>query len=202
MIKINLVAERKPAKAKAAATGFRFEGGGPKAQSLMLSSILLLGLAVAGSWWWLSERQLHRWNEKLADQDRELARLQEVRKKGELLDRQKELLDRKIKLITELKKKQSVPVHILDQISKNLPEFLWLDSMEASQNQISISGKATTYNAVSNFYDNLSSSGYFTGVDLGKTSEANEGVSFSLTCKFALAPATETAVAGEVKPQG
>lgn len=202
MIKINLVAERKPAKAKAAATGIRIEGGA-KVQGVMLSSILLVGLAVAGSWWWLSERQLHRWNERLADQDRELARLQEVRKKGELLDRQKELLDRKIKLITDLKKKQSVPVHILDQISKNLPEFLWLDSMEASQNQISVAGKATTYNAVSNFYDNLSSSGYFTGVDMGKTAEVAEGVSFSLTFRFAPASAgTETATAGETKPQG
>jgi len=57
---------------------------------------------------------------------------------------------------------------------------------------------------VSNFYDNLSSSGHFTGVDLGKTSEAPEGVSFSLTCKFQQAPedAANAGIKPEPKPQG
>jgi Tfp pilus assembly protein PilN len=197
MIKINLVAERKPSKAKAATPGFRVEPGQGGGQTILLSVILLLGLAVAGGWWWVQADKLKDWNQKVSEAEKELTRLEDIRKKGDEYKRQKDLLERKISLITELKKKQSVPVHILDQISKNLPEFLWLDSMEATQNQISISGKATTYNAVSNFYDNLSSSGYFTGVDLGKTSEAPEGVSFSLTCKFQAAPEQP-----ETKPQG
>lgn len=198
MIKINLLAERKPAKAKGGGAGVRVEAGPGGGPTVLLSAILLLGIAVAGGWWWMESRELKKWTDKVNDAERELVRLQDVRKKGDIFKRQKELLERKIQLITELKKKQSVPVHILDQISKNLPEFLWLDSMEATQNQISISGKATTYNAVSNFYDNLSSSGFFTGVDLGKTSEAPEGVSFSLTCRFQQA-APESP---ETKPQG
>ena len=58
-------------------------------------------------------------------------------------------------------------------------------SQSASNNQISISGKATTYTAVSNFYSNLTGSGYFRDVSLGRTFEVPEGVSFSLTCGFA-----------------
>lgn len=196
MIKINLLAERKPQKGKAATPGIKLEGAGGGANPL-LPLILVLGLAVAGGWWWLESRETKKWTVKVDQAQQELVRLEEVRKKGDLYKKQKELLERKIQLITELKKKQSVPVHILDQISKNLPDFLWLDSMDAVSNQVSISGKATTYNAVSNFYDNLSSSGFFTGVDLGKTSEAPEGVSFSLSCRFQQAPA-----AAEGKPQG
>jgi hypothetical protein len=94
----------------------------------------------------------------------ELKRLEEVRKKAEAFKKQKELLERKINLITELKKKQAVPVHILDQVSRNLPEFMWLDSMTANANAINIVGKATTYNAVSNLYDNLRASGQFSDV--------------------------------------
>ena len=74
--------------------------------------------------------------------------------------------------------------YILDQVSRNLPEFLWLESMTANNNQIVIGGKATTYNAVSNFYSNLTGSGYFENVGLGRTFEVPEGVSFSLTCSF------------------
>ncbi len=76
-------------------------------------------------------------------------------------------------------------MHILDQVSRNLPDFLWLESMSANNNQISISGKATSYNAVTNFYNSLSDSGLFANVSLGRTFEVQEGVAFSLTCAFA-----------------
>ena len=110
-------------------------------------------------------------------------------KKSDELEKQKALLARKINLIMELKSKQDVPVHILDQISKNLPEFLWLSSMSANNNQISLAGRATTYNAVSNFYKNLTSSGYFDNVTLGRTFEEQAGVTFSLSASFTRAAA-------------
>lgn len=185
MIKINLLAEKKPVKAKAPST-LKFEGLGGT-QNLLLAGILVLGFIVAGTWWWVRAAELRYWKAKQVAAEVELNRLKEVRKKADYFKRQKELLEQKINLITDLKKKQSVPVHILDQISKNLPDFLWLESMSAVQNQVSLSGRATTYTAVSNFYDNLAASGYFTDVVLGKTSEVPEGVSFSLSCKFATA---------------
>jgi type IV pilus assembly protein PilN len=185
MIKINLLAEKKPVKAKTRST-IKFEGLGGT-QNLLLAGILALGFIVAGTWWWVRAAELRSWKAKQVAAEVELNRLKEVRKKADYFKRQKELLERKINLITDLKKKQSVPVHILDQISKNLPDFLWLESMSAVQNQVNISGRATTYTAVSNFYDNLGASGYFTDVVLGKTAEVPEGVSFSLSCKFATA---------------
>ena len=188
MIKINLLAEKKPVKAKAPST-LKFEGLGGT-QNLLLAGILALGFIVAGTWWWVRAAELRNWKAKQVAAEVELNRLKEVRKKADYFKRQKELLERKINLITDLKKKQSVPVHILDQISKNLPDFLWLESMSAVQNQVNISGRATTYTAVSNFYDNLAASGYFTDVVLGKTAEVPEGVSFSLSCKFASAKET------------
>jgi type IV pilus assembly protein PilN len=184
MIKINLVAERKAAKAKAAAaSNFKFEVGG--SQNFLLVGILVIGLLVAAGWSWSRASELARVRTAKLTAQAELKRLEEIRKKAEAFKAQKELLERKINLITELKKKQSVPVHILDQVSRNLPEFMWLESLTASANAINIVGKATTYNAVSNLYDNLRASGQFSDVVLGKTTEIAEGVSFSLTCRYA-----------------
>jgi len=183
MIKINLLAEKKAVKTKAP-SGLKLEGLG-RSQNDRLVGILILGVLVAGGWWWARSRELADWQQKLEQVEKDLVRLQEVRKKAEQFKAQRALLEKKIELITNLKKRQTVPVHILDQISKNLPDFLWLDSMASTGGQISISGKATTYNAVSNFYDNLQSCGYFSDVVLGKTAEVPEGVSFSLTCRFA-----------------
>ena len=182
MIKINLLAERKAAKAKAA-TSIKFEMGG--SQNFLLAGIMVVGLLVAAGWWWARVSELGRVRQAKITAEAELKRLEDVRKKAEAFKTQKELLERKINLITELKKKQAVPVHILDQVSRNLPEFMWLESLTANANAISIVGKATTYNAVSNLYDNLRASGQFSDVVLGKTTEIAEGVSFSLTCRYA-----------------
>jgi Tfp pilus assembly protein PilN len=190
MIKINLAAERKVQKTKTP-SNFKFELGGSK--NALLALILLAGLAVAGFWWYSLSNQLDDWKTKNAEAQAELKRLEEIRAKGEYYKAQKALLERKINLITDLKRQQAVPVHMLDQISKNLPEFLWLDSMQANSNRINVAGKATTYNAVSNFYNNLNGSGHFVGVTLGGASEVSEGVTFNLNSTF-LAP-------GETPPE-
>jgi type IV pilus assembly protein PilN len=182
MIKINLLAERKAAKAKSSA-GLKFEMGG--SQNFLLVGILVVGLLAAAGWSWATASELDRVRQAKITAQAELKRLEDIRKKAEAFKTQKELLERKINLITELKKKQAVPVHILDQVSRNLPEFMWLDSLTADANAISIVGKATTYNAVSNLYDNLRASGQFADVVLGKTIEISDGVSFSLTCRYA-----------------
>ena len=198
MIKINLLAERKAAKAKAPGGGLKLEGfsGG---SNVLLLGVLLVGLLVAGGWYLMTSNELKAQQERKREAEAEVARLVEIRKKADEFKRQKELLERKINLITELKKKQSVPVHILDQVSRNLPDFLWLDSMTAASNQVQIAGKATTYNAVSNFYDNLIASGQFQNVVLGRTSEITEGVTFSLTCTYQ--PPAEAAAASAPAPE-
>jgi len=191
MIKINLIAEKGKTKAKARAATPSIDGASA-GRNVLLVGILLMGVVVSGGWWWNLTGDIATWKQKHEEADRELERLAEIRKKGEEFKKQKELLSKKIELITELKKRQALPVHILDQVSRNLPDFVWLDQMTATKNQITINGKATTYNAVTKFYNNLSRSGLFEGVTLGRTFETADGVSFSMTCGFAASATEET----------
>jgi Tfp pilus assembly protein PilN len=201
MIKINLLAEKRQAKAKVAPRAGRDTLG--TGQNLLLIAILAIGVGAAGMWWWTLDRKAEHWRGEIARAEQELKRLEGIRKKGEQLEAQKTLLAKKIDLITTLKKQQAVPVRILDQLSRNLPDFLWLESMSADKNQINIAGKATTYTAVSNFYSNLAGAGYFSDVTLGRTFEVPEGVSFSLSCRFTTVEAEETTAEVEaVKPAG
>ena len=197
MIKINLLAEKKPTRRSAKASGPTSLEQVGSGRNILLVGVLMIGVVAAVGWWMMLDRSIGDWQTKLENADKELKRLEAAIKKSEEYEAQKDLLARKIQLITDLKKRQDVPVYILDQVSRNLPDFLWLESMTANQNRISISGKATTYPAVSNFYTNLTDSGFFTNVELGRTFEVKAGVSFSLTCTFSSQKVTAESAEGQ-----
>lgn len=199
MIKINLLAEKKATRART--QRLRLDGA-VNLQVFLMVGALGLGFIYVGSQW----RSLHAESKRL-DREIEVAqaeekRLRAVNARGEELKKRREELQAKVELITQLKNNQSVPVHMLDQISKSLPDFLWLESINESNGVLSITGKATTYNAVSNFYNNLTQSSFFMDVVLGTTLEIAEGVSFSMNCKF-VPPVTRAAREAEkAAPEG
>jgi len=182
MIRINLLSETKPSKGRSFAPKIQMPGNIP--QNLLMIALVALTFVFV-SWKWYSLRAEHS---SLADRivkaEAEKRRLDEIIKKGDMYRAQRDLLNKKIALITQLKKNQSGPVHLLDEISRKLPDFLWLDSMGDTANSVSIAGKATTYNAVSNFYNNLTGSKFFDQVVLGPITSTPAGITFSLTCKF------------------
>lgn len=195
MIRINLIAESQKGGGRTLSLP-KFEGTGAVGQNILMIGVVVLALLCVG-WRWYSlssERSQIRHEIVKAEQERE--RLKAIIKKGEDYKKKKDLLQRKITLITELKKNQSGPVHLLDQVSKQLPDFLWLKSMNESGFKVKIKGNATTYNAVSNFYNNLNGSPFFEDVVLGPISAISSGVSFSLSCKFLPAPAMSTEADG------
>jgi type IV pilus assembly protein PilN len=208
MIKINLLAASPQTKARVAKLP-RFEGVGSLGQNALLTGVVILALVFIG-WRWYSLASEHRaLTREIAKAEQERERLQAIIKKGEDYKAKKELLQRKITLITQLKRNQSGPVHLLDEVSKQLPDFLWLDAMNESGFNIQMQGRATTYNAVSNFYNNLTGSRYFQNVVMGPISSIPVGVTFSLTCQFLPHPEGQTealpggqAEAGTAQPSG
>ena len=201
MIKINLLAGAQQVKTRAVKAP-RFEGVGTLGQNVLMAGVVILALLFIG-WRWFSleseHRQLH---EEIVKALAEKERLQAIIKKGEEYKAKKELLERKIALITQLKRNQSGPVHLLDEISKQLPDFLWLDSMTESGASVMIQGKATTYNAVSNFYNNLTGSRYFNNVVLGTITAIPVGVTFSLNCLFTAHPEVQDQANAATPPSG
>ena len=198
MIKINLIAESQKGKSREKSAP-RLEGTGALGQNVLMIGVVVLATLVVGWRWYTLAGDHRRLVSDIARAEAEKERLQAIIKKGEDYKAKKDLLQRKIALVSQLKKNQSGPVHLLDEVSKQLPDFLWLDNMSEAGWQIQIMGKATTYNAVSNFYNNLTGSRYFQNVVLGPISAIPQGVTFSLSCQFnpqPMAPATEAPAEG------
>jgi type IV pilus assembly protein PilN len=70
-------------------------------------------------------------------------------------------LQQRVTLIEQLRKGQSGPVHLLDEISKSLPDRLWLITMSQRATDFTIEGQTTSLTSLSDFVSNLEASRWF-----------------------------------------
>jgi len=185
MIKINLIGKERPEPGQAAAER--------QSRTALLFSLLVVATLLGLGWWYMSlSKEIADLEDKKQKAIEEKQRLEAVIKEVEGYELQKKALETKVQTIDELKKNQVGPVHLLDEISKNLPDFLWMERLsQTGGNMIRLEGKATSYNAIADFITNLDRSGYFTEIGVvsaSKVSEGQELYSFSIQMKFRPVP--------------
>ena len=156
MIRINLLtAERRGAKA--AAKGFQ------AGQKLTVIGSLILVLAAAGIGWryWALGQQQASLERGIAAATREEQRLATILKEVQEFEARKIRLEARVGLIDELRKGQNAPVHMIDQISRSLPEMTWLTGLRQERFDITIQGRCLTLTSLSDFVGNLEATRYF-----------------------------------------
>jgi len=107
---------------------------------------------------------------RLREQDNTLKEVKNV-------EEERKKVAEKIDVIEKLKKNQSGPVRILDEISKTLPLGVNLLALTENNNNINIEGEAFTNEDVVRFVDNLKASRLLANVMLLETSQTKrEGI--------------------------
>jgi Tfp pilus assembly protein PilN len=61
-----------------------------------------------------------------------------------------------VALIEQLRIGQSIPVQVLDHVSRSLPDMMWLTALDQTDTTLTITGQSTTLIALSDFVGNLS----------------------------------------------
>lgn len=157
MIKINLLAvDRERAKRKA-----KFQ----TAQKVTIGCSLILvatGLLL-GWWYWSLQRESAELDQQIAAAQRETVRLQSVIRQVQEFEQQRTQLQQRVTLIEELRKGQTGPVRMLDQISRSLPDTMWLLELRQASNEVTIDGRCTSLTALSDFVGSLEASTHFDG---------------------------------------
>ena len=95
----------------------------------------------------------------------------------------KDALLKKMDIIKTLQKNKSGPVHIMDQLSINLPGKLWLTALKQSGMELKIEGTAFDNQSISKYMTNLEKSPYFKSVDLEKINTDDKQISRGLGFK-------------------
>ena len=155
MIKINLLTvDRERAKRKP-----KFQVG----QKVTVGcSLILVAAALAVGWWfWSLQRASADLDRQIAEAERETQRLQGVIQQVTQFEGRRAQLQQRVTLIEELRKGQTGPVHLLDQISKALPEAMWLTDLRQGANDITLDGRCTSLNSLSDFVSALEASELF-----------------------------------------
>jgi type IV pilus assembly protein PilN len=183
MIKINLLGSPRAKKVKKASRA--------QTQIILGGVVLLISLLVTlYGWHWLNGK-IELKSEEKSKKDKELVALKEKVKEVENLESVKKALEEKVRIIDQLKKNQSGPVHLLDELSKTLPDRVWLISFSESNGSVDLDGKAMSNAELVAFVWNLSHTPLFSNVQLVESrsaSEANTEV-FSFKMKFQYKPA-------------
>ena len=149
MIRINLLGGEKQKVKKAAA----FDPG--RQITLICSLILVLAAAGIGWWYWTLEQQSQQLDTDIAAAEQEAARLRTLLTEVTQFEARRAQLQQRVTLIEQLRSGQSLPVQLLDHISRSVPETLWLTQLEQAGTEVTIEGRSTTQVALADFVSNL-----------------------------------------------
>lgn len=158
MIRINMLAAERGAAKKT-----RAAGGVTTAQRVTIAAalILLSTLVSVGWWYWTLHTRSVRFDEEIAAAEVKAQQLRSVLGQVQKFETRKAVLQQRVTLIEQLRKGQSGPVHIIDEVSKALPDRLWLVSMAQRDKDYTFDGRTTSLSGVSDFVANLESSAWF-----------------------------------------
>jgi type IV pilus assembly protein PilN len=174
LIKINLVREGRAVRgatgAPAAAPGAAAAGPGN------LNNILIIGLALVAlvgalGYWLVTKRNLARTIETMEQRKAEAKKLESAIAAVNDFQKKKDNLQKRIDLINQLKQNQKGPVRIMDQVSRDLPDLVWLDTMSISGGHIALNGRGLNPNAIALFVSNVKQDPFFEEPQVGAVTQ-------------------------------
>jgi|Deesub1362B_J571_1020462.scaffolds.fasta_scaffold00300_12 Tfp pilus assembly protein PilN len=150
--------------------------------------LIVIVIIIIGSLFYFQHQAIKKEKKLLAKAKEEREKLAHIVKDLEELQNKKLLVEKRIELINNLRSKQEAPVVLMDELSKNLPNWVWLTSLKFESNKIEIKGRALSNSLIADYITNLNRSAYFTNVNLiDSTQKKVKGepiLEFTLTSEF------------------
>ena len=126
------------------------------------ATVILVGTAVLIGWWFLTLRQQSaQLDIDLTQAETETRQIRSVLEQVRKFESQKAMLQQRVTLIEQLRKGQYAPVHLLDEVSKSVPDRLWLNDLKQAGADFTIAGMTDSMTAVSDFVANLEGTRWF-----------------------------------------
>lgn len=201
MIRINLLAVERERSKRGALI--------PAAHRVTIAaSLILVVTALTIGWWFWSLRQSSiRVDEEISRAELETQQLRSVLAQVQKFESRKAQLQQRVSLIEQLRRGQSGPVHMLDELSRAVPDRLWLTEMQQKGDDFTISGMTTSLTGLSDFVTALEASSWFKKpidiIDSQVQTDAKSGEMFKFSIKATFTnPEAPVAPVGPPRPPG
>jgi len=165
-------------------------GEGSSTVVLVLIVFGLLGVLIAGSYIYL-DRQAAQLKKDMDQAEAENRRLAEVKAKYEASKKKADMFERRVKVIDDLKEKQSGPTKLLDLVAEtvNKTDAVWLNSVTSDGKNLVFIGMALSPDSVADLMANLRKTGSFKSVEIRETAQDNsvkevQAFRFELICEI------------------
>jgi type IV pilus assembly protein PilN len=186
MIKINLIPYRNERKNEIIIR-----------QAIAGAAPIVLLLIIMTAVWFVNNSQINANEAETAKIKTEIDACTLKMKEIDAYKSKKEILTKKMDVITNLTKGKEGPVHLMDELAMAMPGNLWLTDIKQKGSDLVIEGKAIDNIAISNYMINLDKSPYINSVDLktintetgsGKAGQNAPLKLFVITCKTSNIP--------------
>lgn len=164
MIRINLLTERRKKKT-------------PYLSTLLVPgvAIIVITLLALGVVTLRLVSKVSNMKDEKAVKEKKLSGLKVLLKEVENYEKDNQSYKEKNMIIEQLKKKQNVPLILLDEVSVKLPQGVWLTSLTDKEGDIRIAGYAFTNSDLVVYVQNLKSSIYLADVTLLESRQTELG---------------------------
>jgi type IV pilus assembly protein PilN len=158
LIRINLLTE---ARAAAARKKPGLVPTGARLNNLILLGGVTLGLLYIGVMALVLTSRSRHLDQEIGKAQEEVARLRSIIDEVKGYEVKKASLEAKIQLINNLKTNQRGPVRLMDEVSRALPDLVWLTELTVAGNQVTLKGRTLSPNAVATYLENIKKSPFF-----------------------------------------
>ncbi len=157
----------------------------PKVKTSNPGNLVFLFLVIGlGAFYFFQQKSFDRENALLASARQEKSQLQYVEAKLLEQSQVRESLDQKITLIESLNAQRDLAPRLMDELSRRLPEWVWLTELGYDAKGLQIKGRALSNNLVADYIAALEASPQLMNVNLvsstQKTTKADQYVDFAL----------------------
>lgn len=191
MIRINLLKPETEHVRESVVTPGVIEEGvkkGPNVGNLIFLA-LVIGLA---AFFFIQKKAMDRENGLLAKARQEKSQLQYVEAKLEEQRKARESLNQKITLIESLNAQRDLAPRLMDELSRRLPDWVWLTEVTYDAKGIQIKGRALSNNLIADYISALEASPQVMNVNLvsstQKTLKGDQYLEFALRAQVEKKP--------------
>ena len=168
MIRVNLLGTKEAPAGGGTVIDVGPAGGERSERKGIFVAVAILGLAVAAIvvQWLSMTRQLSQLDEEINQLTAEKNRLAPIILEVQKYQAKLAELEEKEKLIERLKSEREGPVRMLDTLSSELPDFVWLTKLKQSGPQVTVDGMAASYVSIADYIRKLEDNEWFQNVEL------------------------------------